>query len=253
MTDRKPPGTGPAPASFDAVGEAKRLLRSIRAGALATAFADGSPFASLVNVATAPDGSPILLLSRLALHTGCLERDPRCSLLLAQTGRGDPLAHPRLTLLARARRDPDPGLRGRFLRRHPKSALYADFPDFSFWRLDVTGAHLNGGFGKAAALAPEQLLTLVDGAGGLIAAEEGALAHLNADHAEALALYARHFAGQDGDGWRATGLDPEGLDLVAPGERAIRIAFDAPVRDAAALRQKLVAMAGDARAALDRA
>src|SRR5438270_9823520 len=95
------PASGPA--GYDALGEAKRLLRVIRSGALATLIqASGHPFASLVKVATEPDGTPILLLSRLAIHTANLEADPRCSLLLAEggrtsQGRGDPLACPRLT------------------------------------------------------------------------------------------------------------------------------------------------------------
>ena len=59
----------PAP-EFDAVGIAKSLLRAIRAGALATLDrAGGFPFASLVTVATDHDGSPLLLTSRLSVHT----------------------------------------------------------------------------------------------------------------------------------------------------------------------------------------
>jgi putative heme iron utilization protein len=235
---------GPA---FDAAGEAKRLLRAIRAGALATTDPDGAPFASLVNVATAPDGSPILLLSRLAAHTRHLEAAPGCSLLLAQAGKGDPLAHPRLTLAATAVRDADPALRGRFLRRHPKSALYVDFPDFSFWRLVLERGHLNGGFAKAATLDPATLLTSLMGAQALVVAEAGAVAHMNEDHAEAVALYATHFAGQEPGPWRLSGLDPEGMDLMA-GDRTARVAFAEPVADPARLRGVLVAMAAQARA-----
>src|SRR6202012_5176881 len=89
---------------YDSVGEAKRLLRGIRVGALATIGADGTPLARLVSVATLADGSPLLLLSRLAGHTVHLEAEPRCSLLLAQGGKGDPLAHPRLSVIGTAQR-----------------------------------------------------------------------------------------------------------------------------------------------------
>ncbi|MEA2858745.1 MAG: hypothetical protein QOC72_784, partial [Methylobacteriaceae bacterium] len=140
----------PREAGYDAPAEAKRLLRAIRAGGLASLAENGHPFASLVNVATDFDGSPLLLLSRLAAHTLNLERDPRCSLLLSQSGKGDPLAHPRLTVIGRAERTRDEHVRGRFLRRHPKSELYAGFADFSFWRISVERAHLNGGFARAA-------------------------------------------------------------------------------------------------------
>src|SRR5215204_1708913 len=128
---------------FDAPGLGRELLREIRSGALATLGTDtGHPFASLVTVATDHDGSPLLLLSRLAGHTLNLEGDPRASILLSQTGKGDPLAHPRLTVMGRAERSTEPRLRRRFLARHPKSKLYADFGDFSFWRLDMGPAHL---------------------------------------------------------------------------------------------------------------
>src|SRR5688572_32198821 len=92
----------PVPA-FDGVSLGKDLLRTIRAGALATLdHESGFPFVSLVTIATDHDGSPILLLSRLAAHTVNLEHEARASILLAQGGKGDPLAHPRLSVLGRA-------------------------------------------------------------------------------------------------------------------------------------------------------
>lgn len=239
----------PAPEpQYDAVGEAKRLLRTIRAGCLATLDDKGRPFATLVNVATAPDGSPILLLSRLATHTRFLEARPEASILLPQSGKGDPLAHPRLTVSGSLARDPDPVLRARFLSRHPKSGLYAGFADFSFWRMNVEGFHLNGGFARAADFAPEEILTDLAGADELPAAEEGALEHLNADHADALRLYAAHFDSQPDARWHATGIDPEGLDLSA-GDRTSRIRFPHRIVAASDLREILAGLARDARAA----
>ncbi|MGH6852554.1 MAG: pyridoxamine 5'-phosphate oxidase family protein, partial [Methylocella sp.] len=104
MTD----ATTSGPPVYDALAQAKELLRSVRAGALATLAPGNFPFASLVNVATAPGGSPILLLSRLAAHTRHLASDPRLSLLLARNGAGDPLAHPRVTIMGRAECVTDP-------------------------------------------------------------------------------------------------------------------------------------------------
>ena len=138
------PVTMGLPEGYDALAEAKRLLRQIRSGALATlAQGSGYPFATLVSIATDFDGSPILLTSQLSAHTRNLAADPRASVLLAEGGRGDPLAHPRLTVVGRAIRATEPAerarLRARFLGRHPKSALYADFGDFSFWRSACRG------------------------------------------------------------------------------------------------------------------
>jgi putative heme iron utilization protein len=238
----------PDPA-YDAPGEAKRLLRSVRAGALASLAESGHPFASLVNVATDYDGSPLLLLSRLAAHTVNLDRDARCSLLLSEGGKGDPLAHPRLTIIGRAEPTQNDHVRGRFLRRHPKSELYAGFADFSFWRISVERAHLNGGFARAADFSGEAVLTPLDGAGALLAAEAGAIAHMNEDHREALALYATKLLGEPDGPWRATGIDPEGMDLSA-GDRTARLVFDAPIKEPGELRAVLGSSPGKARLAV---
>ncbi|MBV9075917.1 MAG: pyridoxamine 5'-phosphate oxidase family protein, partial [Methylobacteriaceae bacterium] len=145
--------TGQRIEGFDPVGLAKELLRSVRAGALATvAPGSGAPFASLVTVATDPDGSPLIFVSGLSQHSSNLDEDPRASLLLARTGRGDPLAHPRLTLIGRFGQTDEVGPRRRFLARHPKAALYAELPDFTLRRMTVDAAHLNGGFARAARL-----------------------------------------------------------------------------------------------------
>ena len=126
MPDRLPEGA-PAP-DFDPRAVAKALLRATRSGTLATIDRNtGHPFASLVNVATDVDGAPLILISRLATHTANLERDGRASVLLASAGKGDPLAHPRLTLIgvfAPVRggdaQGPRSRVRRRFLARHPE-------------------------------------------------------------------------------------------------------------------------------------
>ena len=219
---------------FDALAQAKELLRSVRAGALATLVPEqGFPFVSLVNVATAPDASPILLMSSLAAHTRHLAADPRVSLLLAQTGAGDPLAHPRITLMGRAERIDDAGrraaLKARFLAKHPKSALYADFADFSFWLVAMEQAHLNGGFGRAGHFAAKSLVTPLEGAGALVAAEAQGLAQLNASHQAVLARLAVANGGEPDGDWHATGIDPEGLDLAC-GDLTARILFPGRVQ-----------------------
>lgn len=249
MPGRIPEDARP-PQDFDPVGLAKRLLRATRAGTLATLDrSSGYPFASLVNVATDLDGSPIILVSRLSTHTANLECDGRASILLAAGGKGDPLAHPRLTVLGNfVRRDDDPRLRRRFLARHPKSELYAGFADFSFWWMSVVSAHLNGGFARAADLTAQDVLTDLDGADSLIATEESAVEHMNADHADAVALYATKLVGAAEGDWRVTGLDPEGLDL-ALGDATSRLSFPHRITDAAGLRSVLKDLAERARAA----
>jgi hypothetical protein len=241
------------PPIYDALAQAKELLRSVRAGALATLVPGNAfPFASLVNVATAPDGSPILLLSRLAAHTRHLASDPRLSLLLVRTGAGDPLAHPRVTIMGSGECVSDPdgraALKARFLAKHPQSALYADFGDFAFWRVAMEEAHMNGGFARAGNFKAASIATSLDGAEALVAAESQALSHLNAHYRDALARLATGLAGKPDGPWQATGIDPEGIDLGC-GDQTARITFPRPVRGLDDLRETLPQLIETARQA----
>lgn len=149
----------PAVPAFNPAKEGQRLLRQSPYGALATRDRQtGHPYASLVAVAPDEDGAPLILISTLALHTLNLMADPACSLLLADIGEGDPSSHPRLSLMATARKVEASAVRARYLESHPDAALYADFADFSFWRLEPLGGHLVAGFGRIVDLAPAQLL-----------------------------------------------------------------------------------------------
>jgi len=247
------PENAPQPADFVPRDWARGLLRTIRAGALSTLDRNtGYPFASLVNVATDNDGAPLILVSKLATHTANLEQDGRASFLLAETGKGDALTHPRLTvlgILAPVARDSadEVRIRRRFLAHHPKSKLYAGFGDFAFWKMSVVSAHLNGGFARAADLTAADVLTDIAGAEALLEAEEGAVAHMNADHAEACRLYATKLLGAPAGDWRCTGIDPDGLDLQN-GPLALRLTFPQRVTGPGPLRAVLKQLAEDARA-----
>ena len=232
--------------------EAKGLLREARSAALATLGPDGHPSASLVGLATDIDGTPIILISGLAAHTANIAGDPRASLLISPGGKGDPLAHARITLKVRARkidRESDEGarIRRRYLARQPKSALYADFPDFSFFALDIEGARLNGGFARAFAPTPADLMSDPTHATALAEVEAGAVAHMNEDHADAIGLYATQLLGAKPGDWRAIGLDPDGLDM-ALGSAALRLPFPASVDGPGGLRRVLAELATKARA-----
>ncbi|MET3611810.1 putative heme iron utilization protein [Rhizobium aquaticum] len=141
--------------------QARDLIVTARFAAIAVIDPEtGYPNSSRVLTATDCASRPVILVSRLAAHTKALLANPRCSLLFGEPGKGDPLAWPRISLQCDAlpvvADDPERAhLRTRFLRRHPKAALYVDFPDFLFLRLCPVSASLNGGFGRAYALAGE--------------------------------------------------------------------------------------------------
>jgi putative heme iron utilization protein len=242
------------PTDAEAIRLAKTLVRGARFGSLA--FIEpktGAPSVNRVGVATDLDGAPLILVSMLSAHTPAILADPRCSLLVGVTGKGDPLAHPRITLACRAMRlergSADHGrAERRYLNRNPKAKLYVGLGDFSIFRLEPERASLNAGFGKAYLLERTDLLVAGPVNEELAASEQGALDHMNSDHLEAIAIYAHHFAKASGDGWTATGFDADGMDL-ASGDRSCRVFFPQPLKTAADLRPALVEMAKAGRAA----
>jgi putative heme iron utilization protein len=238
-------------ADFDAGTLARSLLRRRREGALATLMTgSGDPYCSLVNVATHPDGSPILLISRLALHTRNILDDSRVSLMLDERAEGDPLEGSRIMLMGRAEEAVAPDgdiLRRRYLNAHPSAESFVDFQDFSFYRIRPSAIHLVAGFGRIVDLKPEQFLTDISDAGALLQAEQEAIEHINSDHRDTNNLYATKLLGAEAADWRCTGCDPDGLDLKADG-KTLRLDFPQRVTGPGELRKMLVQLADQARA-----
>lgn len=154
------------PTDDEARALARRLIDGASFAALAVISPESqAPTVTRIGFGTDAEGLPVTLISSLSAHTRALQSTPACSLLVGEPGeRGDPLTHPRLTIDAAARFVPrdDPAhdhdqLRTRWLTGHPKAKLYVDFADFTFVRFSPRAAFLNGGFGKAYRLAPEDL------------------------------------------------------------------------------------------------
>jgi putative heme iron utilization protein len=230
----------------------RNLVRGLDRASLASALpVEGDsawPYASLVLVAVDHDLAPILLLSNLAEHTKAIAADSRVSLLFdGTTGLDQPLAGPRVSLLGRAARTDDERLKHRFLARHPDAAMYAAFKDFNFYRVAPERAHLVGGFGKIRWFTMAELLPEPPPAA-LAESEAAVVDHMNADHADALELYAGKLLGLPAGDWKMTGIDGEGLDLRCAG-RVARLAFEAPIRDADEARKLLIALVAKAKAA----
>jgi putative heme iron utilization protein len=234
-------------ADFNPRIAAKKLMREGRSGALATLMpGSGDPYCSLVNVATAFDGAPLVLISKLAIHTKNVMADSRVSLMLDERKEGDPLEGARVMLMGRAVVSTDDNDRRRYLARQPEAAMFAGFPDFAVYRIEIAAAHLVAGFGRIVDLKPGDILVDVAGADELLAAEQGAVDHMNEDHADACRLYATKLLGAPDGGWRCAGLDPEGLELQN-GRVALRLPFPQRVSGPGPLRAVLVKMAEEAR------
>lgn len=216
------------PVTAETRRHARNLVRTARFATMASLdAADGWPSASRVLVAPDMTGDPVILVSRLAAHAAALDKDARVSLLFGTPGKGDPLAHARLSARGLAEKI-DAGhadyarIRRRFLARQPKAALYIDFPDFGFWRIVLTQASLNGGFGRAFELARGDLTEPVPD--DVAAAETRVVAHMNEDHGDATERMVGR-AGGEGSGWLIGTIDRHGFDCVR-GDDVCRIEFD---------------------------
>lgn len=237
---------------------ARTLAASVGSGALSTAAVDldGHPYGSLVLFAV-HEGAPVFLVSEMAEHTRNLHASPRCSLLAVEAGPDNPLALGRVTLVGTATRvagELAAASRDAFLQRHPDARFYADFEDFHFWRMHVTGVRYIGGFGRMSWVDAEAWCAAEPDP--LAAAAARILSHMNEDHRDAMRLYCEAFsrAGAVED-VTMTGVDRYGFEMsatTAEGPRPVRVAFSEAVADAGAVRAQMVALVQRARAQLGR-
>jgi len=234
---------------------ARTLVARISTGTLCTLALEpeGYPYGSFVTVAF-DDGNPVFLISGLAEHTKNLERDSRASLLVAEGGSADPLANGRVTMLGPCTRvEADGGsARAAFFAAHPNSTYYADFRDFGFWKLQVDHVRYIGGYGRMSWISKADWQAAEPDPLGPSAA--GVIAHMNADHADAMVLYCKAFSkATEISSATMTGVDRYGFDMSAKtpeGPRPVRVAFSTPVTTPDQLRAAMVAMAKDARSRL---
>ena len=234
---------------FDPKVAAKKLMREARSGALATLTAgSGDPYCSLVNVANAADGTPLLLISRLAVHTKNILADARVSLMLDERKLGDPLEGARVMFAGAAVKTENEDARRRYLARQPEAEMFAGFGDFAFYEIKLNGAHLVAGFGRIVDLKPADLLTDLAGAEALVAAEPDVVEHMNQDHADTCRLYATKLLGAPDGNWRCVGCDPDGLDMQFE-RTGLRLPFPQRVSQPGVLRAVLKQLADQARAA----
>lgn len=242
--------TAPEPSYAERV---RTLLETESVGTLATQSVrhPGWPFASVMPFALTPDGSPLLLISGMAIHTQNVLADARASLLVMQSGSGaDPLGSPRATLLGTVQRmdEPEESVRQEYLKRHPSAQHWIAYSDFSFFRLEVAQIYFVGGFGVMgwveqadyASAAPDPL---ADAAAHI-------MEHMNRDHADALRDITRRFGGLDALEATIVSCDRLGFSVrvrTAEGMKGTRIGFPVPVMSREDARKVFVAMAKESR------
>jgi putative heme iron utilization protein len=244
----------PAVAEPTFAERARTLLHLGRIGSLSTLSRklQGFPFGSVMPYGLDENGHPVFLISTMAMHTQNLQADPRSSLLVTQPdASGDPLGASRVTLMGNALPIPKPEVaeaRSLYLIRYPNSKHWVDFEDFSFYRMDVMDIYYVGGFGVMGWVpAPEyyegQPDPLADTASAIIQ-------HMNTDHADALKLLARAFAGIEPEEAAMTSVDRLGFHMrlkTPDGMRGARIGFSREVGSAEEARNVLIEMVALAR------
>jgi putative heme iron utilization protein len=200
--------------------------------------------------ATDEEGRPIFFISSMAMHTQNLRLDRRASLLITQPDvSGDPLGAARLTLVGEVNDVPAEEVRELYLSRYESAKFWQEYTDFSYRRLEISGVYFIGGFGVMGWVTAEDYRRsrpdpLADAAPGIIQ-------HMNADHADALRLIARHYANEDAEEAAMTAVDRLGFHLrLRAGDRVHgrRVAFLREVTTSGEARTVLVEMARQARA-----
>lgn len=225
--------------------EARRFTRGQTSGVLSTLSKrlDGFPFGSVSPFILDHAGRPVILISDIAEHTKNIAADPRVSVIV-QPYSTDMQVTGRVTVVGRAERLPAKDELGpRYLRFFPQAEGYFAMHDFNFYRIEPIKVRWIGGFGRIYWVDPEAYMA---DSGTLAGAEAGILAHMNADHADTLVAYCRHYHQFDTEAATMIGIDPDGFDVRA-GERLLRFDFAAPVRDPEGARRALVEMAQQCR------
>lgn len=227
--------------------EARKFLRSTRSAVLSTHSArlPGYPFGSITPFVLDHDGNPLILISTIAEHTKNIAANPHVSLIAFDLSATDMQAGARLTMVgdAVASDKQDEALRARYLRYLPQAAEYFDMHDFLFHRVEIKQARYIGGFGKIHWITGDELRPLPNS---LATQEDAILDHMNADHADSLRAYCRHWHDASPENVQMLGIDADGFDVRADG-RTLRFSFEAPVVDALSARAALVAMSRAAK------
>ena len=233
----------------DAIFHSRQLVRAGRSAALSTILSsnDGWPYTSFVTYATDQSCDLIFLFSDISDHTRNIKADPRVSVLVEQaSSRKNPQTGQRVTLIGKIKKTKDANHTNRFLSCHPNAEMYAGFSDFNFYHMRAEQIHFIGGFASSFWHKDGEFQIKPKLAQLIKEAEADILAHMNADHADAIDLFANKLLRRKGYGWKMIGIDADGIDLIK-NERLARLAFSSPLSNASDARVKLIALVSKAR------
>lgn len=251
--------------------EALQFLRTTQSGVLSTFSVkfSGYPFGSVAPFVLDHSGQPVILISAIAEHTKNIIANSKVSLLVF-SGDDDLQANARLTIIGEAVQiDKEDNmqregalaytnLRARYLRYLPQAASYFDMHDFHFYRIEIAQVRYIAGFGKMGWVAGNEVTgnevsNKALSADSQLANQETAIIdHMNADHAESLITYCKHFHHIEATNAQMLGIDTDGFDVkvniaTEAQTKIIRFNFDHPIHDAQSARLALVSMSKAAK------
>lgn len=250
--------SGPEPPQLPEPSHAERVRTLVSQAALGTLSTcsrkhPGFPFGSLMPYALDSQGRPIFLISNMAVHTQNLNAEPRASLFITQAaGDNDPLGAARVTIMGQATAIAEEDLaaaRTIYLAKHENSRYWVDFADFRFFRLEPVDIYYVGGFGVMGWVDAREYETASPDP--LVPAAAGIIAHMNADHTDAMILLAENYAGIEATEAAITAVDRLGFHLrlrTADAMKGTRINYPGEVRTSEEARKALVEMVRRAKA-----
>ena len=213
--------------------------------------AEGFPYGSFVTYAM-HEGNPVFLISQLAEHTKNLILDSKASLLIAEHGEGNPLAHGRVTLVGHCTLVPDherDAVKECFIEIHESAKAYCDWDDFGFYKLKVDSIRFIGGFGRMSWVNESKWFDAEPDP--MIESAEDIVEHMNDDHSDALVLYCKAMSkATETTEAVMTTIDRYGFEMIATtseGQHPIRLAFKNQVDSSDSARIELVKMVKEAR------
>ncbi len=230
----------------DSALRAKEFMRTEYSGVLSTQsrVLEGYPFGSVVPYCLDAEGFPVILISSLAQHTRNIDKNPKVSLTIAQSGMDDVQTGARLTWVGDAEPTTDTDSIERYYSFFPESRGYHNTHNFSFYRIKHVRSRYIGGFGDIHWLESDLVVEQNPFIG---ETENGIVTHMNADHSDALVKYCKQ-AGIEMGGDKEkhqpemVGVDPTGFNIRI-GRQVERIAFKERAESAVDVRRLLVAMA----------
>jgi len=243
-------GDAPGKAAVDRPShaeESRTLIELAKTCFVATASAelDGHPFGSMVDLACDEQGRPIFVISTLSGHTKDLAKDMRCSVTVQQPAFAG-IQDGRVTVVGNVTKVKDAEVaqtKEIFMKKHPE-AFWAEFADFSVWRMDeILKVRYVGGFGRAGSVSAERY---AEASPDPVAAFTPMIAgHMNADHKDAIVAMLDHYGSLKVDDAQIVYLDKMGMDIaVKQGEESWkqRLPFVSPALDRKSVKDVMVEM-----------